>query len=142
MLDLDDLGNEARELAGAWVDYDDRGTAFKLAAAGNREFEKRAAQLSKDLPRIRPSEMIVDLFWRAAFGTIVLDWRGVTSQGQPVPFTEESFLAVARLKTLAADNIREFIQRESRVAANFAAEHEAAAQAALKSDAAVDAAVG
>ncbi len=141
-MDLDNLGNPEREIAGAWVEYNDRGTAFKLAAAGNREFNKRATAIAKDLPRKPKTEQVTEVFWRACFGTVVLDWRGITSKGQPVPFTEEAFLAVAKLETLQAERIREFIQRESREAANFVAEKEAAQEAALKSGDPLEPAVG
>lgn len=116
---------------GVWIEID--GAEFLIASNNNpnhkrklnRERKKRNAhRLSKDL------DAMTDLAIEAAIGTILLDWRGVTNQGEPFPYSEEN----AR-KLLAIDDLRTEIFSEAQDAENFQQERMAADAADLKSSA-------
>jgi len=142
-MNLSKLGQNEKQRDGTWVTFspaDDGQPAveFKVAAARNKAFLEKAAQLRKPF-KLRdgstkvPEAKVVPLFWKAMVGTVLMDWRGVLNEGQPVPFTEEAFLAFTELDDMQVRAACDFIITEADNEANFQLEESAARVAAIKS---------
>jgi hypothetical protein len=86
--------NRKAEADGVWVDLGD-GARIKVA----RETSVRYRERLRDVLRPHRGAMNVGaindeqshkLLAKAAAGTMLLDWEGITSDGKPVPFTVEA----------------------------------------------------
>ena len=107
------------------------GAQFLIAPNNNPAHKRR---LDKVRRRYSPAklaksmELMEEVAIEAAIGTILLDFRGVTSNGQPLEFNEST----AR-ELLKIEPIRSFLFGESQDIENFQRESEAADTADLKS---------
>ena len=96
--------SKQKETEGVWVNLDDSGAKLKIARAGNPNY--KAAQ-QKKMARYKlaaRSKTIPDSAWDEIFNeliaeTILLDWAGITENGQKVPYSQEAALqALSDLK--------------------------------------------
>lgn len=86
---------EWRKADFAWAD----GAEFLIAPAGNDAFRKKLEQLERPYKKrilrgTLDQEKRDEIFLTAFAGTVLLDWRGLTDNGQPYPFSEKNAVAL------------------------------------------------
>lgn len=96
--------DEGKEQGGAWVDLDDGTSRLKIARMNNpryREAQQRKLHRYKMAAR---SKVVPDDVWAGILNeliaeTILVDWEGLTRDGEPYPYSiENAKAALTELK--------------------------------------------
>ena len=83
--------NKSKEEQGVWVKGPE-GSEYLIARQGNKAFNKLMAELAKPHRKLieigkADEDLITDLTAEVVSRTILLDWKGVTDDGKPVPYS-------------------------------------------------------
>lgn len=142
-MNISKLGRNEKQRDGVWVQFSPASDGapaveFKIAAARNKAFLDKANKLKKAYRKSDgtfkvPDSKTLPLFWQSMAGTVLMDWRGIQADGEPVPFNEEAFMAFSELDDLEVRAALDFIVVEADNESNFQTEESAARVAALKS---------
>lgn len=96
MFDFEDLKTDpVKEQDGVWFDFG-RSARVKIARMGNpkyRAYLRRLAKANKaalEADDEHSAELSEKLMEQAMAATIVLDWQGFTSAGEPFPYSREN----------------------------------------------------
>lgn len=122
--------DEQKEVDGVWVPLS--ATAkIKVARMGNPRYRecikrKSAPYRQAGLANEIPSEVYQQLVREAVAETILVDWQGITADGQPVPYMKETALKFCtelkdfyNLVLSAADSMETFrVQAQETLAKN------------------------
>lgn len=105
--------NKKLEDEGAWVDIGDDG-AIKVARAGNKKAIAHMRTISAPYTsQIRfgklPDDVATKIAIETIAETILLDWKGITYDGKPLPYSKENAI---RLLTESED-FRELVSNIS-----------------------------
>ena len=96
--------SKQKENEGVWVNLDDSGTRLKIARAGNPNYKSAQAKKMSRYKLAARSKTIPDSAWEEIFNelvaeTILLDWDGITENGQKIPYSQDAALrAISELK--------------------------------------------
>lgn len=107
---------------GVWRQFDDDGTAFKIASTSKRAYQdKLGKMMTKMMNQSRAREITQtqrdDIVNKAMLGTIVMDFRGwLNDDGSDMPFTVENVYAMLSHQNT---RIRDFIRNEAGDDDNF-----------------------
>lgn len=133
---------------GVWKQFDDDGTAFKIASTSNKAYQdKLGKMMTKAMNQSRARDMSQtqrdDIVNKAMLGTIVLGFRGwLNDDGSEMEFSEKNVYAMLSHQNT---RIRDFIRNEAGDDENFKPDSEGGAngdtspEARLKSGADVPA---
>lgn len=116
---------------GVWLEFD--GAQFLVASIKGTAFSTAVARRSR---KLNPAEMkkkpelFLQLQTEVIADKILLDWKGVEDNGEPVPCTREN-----KLRVLALPEFREWLETASSDMENFRQEATAEDAEALKSGA-------
>lgn len=96
--------DESKEQDGVWVQLDDGKSRLKIARNLNARY-KAAQQLKmqryKMAAKVKtiPDDVWNDMFNELIAETILVDWEGITRDGEPYPYSKENALqAIGELK--------------------------------------------
>jgi hypothetical protein len=138
------IADESLQETGVWIPFRD-GCEFLIAYSGRKKYRDRIGKTSARLRRMnRGRELttgeIDQVNVEAMVGTVLLDWKGITKEGQPFPFTAEN----AKWWLSKSTELRDFIFGEAATIGNFQKEGEAASDklADLKSGSDISAGKG
>jgi hypothetical protein len=106
--------NPDKDENGIWLSFDD--AEFKIASSHSRRYrDALAAQVRKIPQHARQSIAKIDEATIAAMAKgVLLDFRGIEENGQPLENTEAN-----RVKLLSIPTIREWVAEQSQTLANF-----------------------
>lgn len=102
---------ERAERNGVWFDFDE-GARLKIARAGNRRFQEalRARLRERSKMRDKPADDADEtLFLETLAESVLVDWDGFTSNGQPLPYSREAALDLLT----RFQRIRDFVMKKS-----------------------------
>jgi hypothetical protein len=107
---------------GIWLEYEDSGAEFLIASSDSYPYQTKLGKLWGKARRrnqrkdFGDPEVFNPVMFRAIYGTVVKDWRGLDGEdGQPLPFTEENLFELLTKHI----GVRQFVIRESGDASNF-----------------------
>lgn len=102
--------NTQAEAEGTWIEAAD-GASFRVARKGNSAYRKLLSKLYKqhrallegksDAAETKSDEILATVISK----TILVDWKGVTAKGKPLPYSQET----AYEMLLAHKEFREYI---------------------------------
>lgn len=92
-----DAYDESKELEGVWRKLLNDSSEFLIARSGNEKFRAEVQRLTEELKEkgeVKDDELtnkqLTDVFVKAAAKHILLDWKNVTEDGEPIPYTVEN----------------------------------------------------
>lgn len=88
------FSDPALEKDGVWIDYRE-GSRIKIARMGNPRFQRTWAAAMKPYRRLErenkiPPETQTEVLCQVYAESLLLDWEGFTSDGEPLPYTKET----------------------------------------------------
>ena len=106
---------------GTWVDYDEK-VSFLIARDGNKPYQNALKKMYKFHKRAienstMSNEKADDLLCEIVSKHILLDWKGINSEGKPFLYTPENSYEL--LSTPDYFEIREWIALESKNMENY-----------------------
>lgn len=103
--------NETKSDDGVWVPVDLK-TSVKIARYGNRKFNRALQRGMKPYKQLIDKEALDDetsdkVFVTAIVEGILVDWRGMVYNGEPLPYSKEAAIKILMNKKLR--DFREFV---------------------------------
>ena len=119
------IGDSDQCKEGVWVDYpDEDGVRFRLCYLGNNNYQdfvsERMMKARKGKRQI-PSERQREIITQGLIRFILKGWEGLTTNGQPFPFSPENAKALLEQSGV----IRSWVIEEANDLDNFAGSEEA-----------------
>jgi hypothetical protein len=103
--------NNALAEGGVWMEHDDT-TSFLVARMGNKKFQTYFQKLIRPYQRQfdagkLSAEKQTDIMCKCMAKTVLLDWRGLTMDGEEIEYSEER--AYELLSMEGADEFRDLV---------------------------------
>lgn len=119
--------NKTKEEQGVWQPGPE-GSSYLLARSGNKAFNKLMGELVKPHRKLiemgkADDDLLTNITAEAVSRTILLDWKGVTDEGKPVPYSQ----AEAKRRLIEFPDFADMIAGLSKNMAAYQDEEKAAA---------------
>lgn len=136
-MDFNELRTDDNKSKGTWLKYDESDDAqFLIASAEDEAYLKQVRRTVGGIPshKLKKNPKLADVPTRKAMAKhILLDWKNVTDNGEPIEATEENRFKYLELKTFG-----NWVANQAMDISNFQTEDEAESVDALKSDPPLD----